>query len=292
MARAFDPAALSSAATVLPNLTVGWSSTNKRWELYLSSGGTWGALSPYYNININGTVGETAQYAGAFTTLTASGSCTFGDASTDVHVFNGKVGFGRTPTTHRVEIDVLATLGVMRLYDSLGNAVDYGIASGDAIIRTGAGVERMRVQGDGRVAIGTATPMAGAGLTVQDLIHGKASIRTDSCYTAAFSVSNSNTSTTMTAATLISGIRTGTPAANITYTLPTGTNMDAVFESLQANHGIEWTLINLAAATYAITVAVNTGHTVVGNMVVAANTSARFITRKTAANTFVTYRAS
>jgi hypothetical protein len=42
------------------------------------------------------------------------------------------------------------------------------------------------------------------------------------------------------------------------------------------------TLITVTAAA--------TGHTVVGNMAVAAATSGRFLTRKTAANTFVSYR--
>ena len=91
---------------------------------------------------------------------------------------------------------------------------------------------------------------------------------------------------------LTDGIVTGTPTAASTMQLPTGTNMDSVFQELQNNQTFEWTLINLAAATHAITVTANTTHTVVGNMVVAANSSARFITRKTTANTFITYRAS
>ena len=89
---------------------------------------------------------------------------------------------------------------------------------------------------------------------------------------------------------MLDGLRTGTPTAGINYTLPTGTNMDAAFQELQTEQAFEWSVINLAAATHAITVVQNTGHTVVGNMVVDANSSGRFLTRKTAANTFVTYR--
>ena len=100
----------------------------------------------------------------------------------------------------------------------------------------------------------------------------------------------SNTSVTITAASMLDGLRTGTPAAAINYTLPTGTNMDAAFQELQTEQSFEWSVVNLAAATHAITVVQNTGHTVVGNMVVAANSSGRFLTRKTAANTFITYR--
>ena len=102
---------------------------------------------------------------------------------------------------------------------------------------------------------------------------------------------NNNTSVTITADNIVNGILTGTPAANINYTLPTGTNMDAQFGT-GVNGTAEWSIINLAGATFSITVLGNTGHTLVGNMVVAANSSARFASRKTATNTYVTYRLS
>ena len=103
---------------------------------------------------------------------------------------------------------------------------------------------------------------------------------------------NSNISTTASAASLLDGIRTGTPATTINLTLPTGTDMDAEFQELQTNQSFQWSVINLASATFTITVLANTAHTVAGNgnMVVAAATSGRFLTRKTAANTFTTYR--
>jgi hypothetical protein len=100
---------------------------------------------------------------------------------------------------------------------------------------------------------------------------------------------NSNTSTTATAASLLTGIRTGTPSSNGDLQVPTGTDMDAAFVSLADNQAFEWSLINLSG-NHTITVTANTNHTVVGAMVVAVNTSARFTTRKTAANTFITYR--
>ena len=115
-------------------------------------------------------------------------------------------------------------------------------------------------------------------------------IRTNTVVTQRTAPTNSNTSVTATAASLLDGLRTGTPTANINLTLPTGTNMDAAFQDLQANQSFEWSVINLAAATHVITVVQNTDHTVVGNMDVAANSSGRFLTRKTAANTFITYR--
>ena len=116
-------------------------------------------------------------------------------------------------------------------------------------------------------------------------------VRTNTAFTARTVPANSNTSATATASSLLDGLRTGTPTGNITLTLPTGTDMDSAFQDLQANQSFEWSVINLAAATHLITVtAAATGHTVVGNMAVAAATSGRFITRKTAANTFISYR--
>ncbi len=115
-------------------------------------------------------------------------------------------------------------------------------------------------------------------------------IRTNVTYYKNILSTNSNISATPTALTLIQGIRTGTPTANINLTLPTGTNMDAAAQDLQASMGFEWSYINLAPATFTVTVLANTDHTVVGNMVVQPNSSARFMTVKANPNVFVTYR--
>ena len=115
-------------------------------------------------------------------------------------------------------------------------------------------------------------------------------VRTNTVVTTRQSPVSFSVSTTLTAASILDGLRVGTPAAGINYTLPTGTNMDAAFQDLQTNQSFEWSVINLAAAVHVITVVANTDHTVVGNMAVAAATSGRFLTRKTAANTFISYR--
>jgi hypothetical protein len=115
-------------------------------------------------------------------------------------------------------------------------------------------------------------------------------VRTNTVVTARTSPANSNVSATATASSLLDGLRTGTPTGNINLTLPTGTDMDSAFQDLQANQSFEWSVINLAASSHVITVVAASGHTVVGNMAVAAATSGRFITRKTAANTFISYR--
>lgn len=97
-----------------------------------------------------------------------------------------------------------------------------------------------------------------------------------------------NTTATLTIAQLLSGIITSTTAAAVTGTLPTGTLSDAAGET-EINEGFEWAVIN-TGGTNAFTVQAGTDHTLVGSGAVAANTSGRFVTRKTATNTFITYR--
>jgi hypothetical protein len=97
-----------------------------------------------------------------------------------------------------------------------------------------------------------------------------------------------NTTATLTVANLQTRIITSTTAAAVTGTLPTGTLMDGWYSTLP-NMAVDWTVIN-TGATNAFTVAAGTGHTVVGNMTVAASSTSLFRSRRTAANTWVTYR--
>lgn len=99
---------------------------------------------------------------------------------------------------------------------------------------------------------------------------------------------------TATVADLLVGIITVTSASAVAATLPTGTLTDAGLAAGTApsDAAFEWSLINLGSASGAVTMTAGTGHTYVGNATVAISTSARFRTRKTAANTFVTYRVA
>lgn len=94
-----------------------------------------------------------------------------------------------------------------------------------------------------------------------------------------------------TAANILSGIVTATPTTGRNVQLPTGANMDLASE-FAIGDSVDWSLITLAA--FALTITVNTGHTIVGAAATAGTTgaAARFRTRKTAADTFVTYRLS
>jgi len=96
---------------------------------------------------------------------------------------------------------------------------------------------------------------------------------------------------TLTVAQLLTRIITETSATAVTATLPTGTLMDGGMPAgIAANESFDWTIVNLGSASGAVTVAAGTAHTVVGSMSVPIATSATFRSRRTAANTWVTYR--
>jgi hypothetical protein len=98
-----------------------------------------------------------------------------------------------------------------------------------------------------------------------------------------------NSTGTLTAALLLTGTVTSTTAAGVTATLDTGALMDAA-AAFAVDDSFDWTVINTGGNT--LTVTASTGHTIVGTATVVTVVSARFRTRKTAANTFVTYRLS
>lgn len=91
----------------------------------------------------------------------------------------------------------------------------------------------------------------------------------------------------LTAALIYTGIVTSSTAAAVAGTLPTGTVMDAS-STFAIGDYVDWSVINTGPNTFTVTAA--TAHTIVGAGAVATATSGRFRTRKTAANTFITYR--
>ena len=98
-----------------------------------------------------------------------------------------------------------------------------------------------------------------------------------------------NATGALTTALLLTGIVTSTSGAAVTATLDTGTVMDAAVQ-MSIGDSFDWTVINTGGNTFTVTAA--TGHTIVGVAAVLTVTSVQFRTRKTAANTFVTYRIS
>lgn len=116
--------------------------------------------------------------------------------------------------------------------------------------------------------------------------------------------STPTTAATLTAANLLIGILTATPTATgatVAYTLPLGSAMDLA-GTFSNNDSFDWSITNLAAAAAdTITITANTAHTIVGNPIVQSShvttggitgNSAVFRSRRTAQDTWVTYRIS
>lgn len=96
-----------------------------------------------------------------------------------------------------------------------------------------------------------------------------------------------NATGALTAAMILSGIVTST-TATVVGTVPTGAVMDAAID-MEIDDSIDWSVIKTGTNPFTVTAAA-TGHTLVGTGVVGTGTAGSFRTRKTAANTFVTYR--
>lgn len=102
---------------------------------------------------------------------------------------------------------------------------------------------------------------------------------------------NTGTTINLTPANLLDDkIIQSTNAAAVTVNLPTGAVLEAAFSALPLDASFDWVLLNTGSSSGAATVTAATGHTIVGAAVVAISTAIRFRTRKTATNTFVTYR--
>ena len=97
-----------------------------------------------------------------------------------------------------------------------------------------------------------------------------------------------NVTGALTAAMILSGIVTSTTAAAVAGTLPTGAVLDAASE-FAIGDSFDWSVIATGANAFTVTAAA-TGHTIVGTAAVATVTSGAWRTRKTAAETFVSYR--
>jgi len=95
---------------------------------------------------------------------------------------------------------------------------------------------------------------------------------------------------TLTGAQLATGLFVVDTGADATATLPTVALTEAAIPNAEkANAAFDFSVCNKDAA-YQVTIAVGTGWTLVGNMVVLENTSATFRARKTGAGAWSLYR--
>jgi hypothetical protein len=99
-----------------------------------------------------------------------------------------------------------------------------------------------------------------------------------------------NATGTLTAAMILSGIVTSTTAAGTTATLDVGAVVDAASE-FAIGDSFDWSVINTGPSTFTVT-SPDSSHTIIGVGAVLTLISAVWRTRKTAANTFVSYRLS
>lgn len=90
-------------------------------------------------------------------------------------------------------------------------------------------------------------------------------------------------------AAMLGGIVTSSTAAAVAGTVPAGSVLEAAAEFVVGD-SFDWSVINTGGNTFTVTAA--TGHTLVGVAAVVTVTSGLFRTRKTATDTFVTYRIS
>lgn len=86
------------------------------------------------------------------------------------------------------------------------------------------------------------------------------------------------------------GLVTSTTGAAVVGTVPTGQVMDLAVQ-FSIGDSVDWSVIATGANSFTVTAAAS-GHTLVGSGVVATVTSGLFRTRKTAADTYITYRLS
>ena len=96
-----------------------------------------------------------------------------------------------------------------------------------------------------------------------------------------------NATGTLTSAMILSGIVTSTSAAGTVATLDTGAILDAASQ-FAIGDSFDWSVINTGPSTFTVTA--SAGHTIVGVGAVLTVISSTWRTRKTAADTFVSYR--
>ncbi len=105
---------------------------------------------------------------------------------------------------------------------------------------------------------------------------------------------------TLTVTQLLGGLLVGSPSTTAaTYTMPTATAIDAVMTNMKTNSTFTLRVINLGTTDGLITMAVGTGITAVGNLVIAITGSAagvggaaQFLFRKTGTAAYSVYRVA
>lgn len=195
-----------------------------------------------------------------------------------------------------------ATTGV--LYPPTGGSFNNGSANAGINVSQGQSVIVWRATSTKWVAFSTSEPnilSSSNTWTGTNIFSDRVFLRMTAPASTTFQGAPTAKTTTsaITAAELLTGIITTTGAtAPSIHQLPTGTLLAAAITGIAVGDSFDWSLINTGTgASDDATITVNTDHTIIGNPTAGALTdatiisgSARFRTRYTATNTFVTYR--
>lgn len=100
-------------------------------------------------------------------------------------------------------------------------------------------------------------------------------------------------STTLTTLQVNGGLMIANPSTTAaTYVTPTGTQLDAALPNAKTDSTFELRMVNLGTSSGAITLSAGTGVTIVGSATVAVTSSAQWLWRRTADNTWTVYRTA
>jgi len=264
------------------------------------------ATSSSNTSGVNATGGNLTITSGtASLTGSSDGSATAGNLTLDTGAANTSFG---TPVYGTITIGssaLLTTLsagngGTVNLGMSgtatvnIGNSDSYpGAGTVNIMARTGGDAKTLKLATDGgatSIKVGTSASSANVQIGVNStagLVYNFGKL-----FTWQPTPVTTTTARLLTAADLLTFIVINSTAITGNLQLPTPANMDTNFQSAFTDVAFEWSVINTAASG-SVTVTANGNHTVIGNMVVLFNTSARFRTRRSAATpAYVTYRIS
>ena len=207
--------------------------------------------------------------------------------------------------TQGVSNIIIGSNGLYNMVNGIGNI---SIGSGTNLLNF-TDTNYSIIIGDGATGLGSNTTILGTVSTTKTAIIGNLllggtinhnakldvtgpSLQNGNIFFAQPTPSTKTATSTLTIAELLTSIVTTSGTVAMTLTLPTGTLTDAGTLSglLPIDNAFDWVIINRGTALCIVTIAAATGNTFIGLATIPILSQATFRTRKTAANTFVTYR--